>query len=244
MSVSFHLRHYRADNEVERTGTAGPVCSALLCSALLCSALLCSALLDSEYPSQKRRQQAKDKYGMAMWLSSSPIAWRLGCIAGHAALPHRMILARYIFHRYLHIEVVFVVLHPRTYLAVVRQFALRRCHPDGCNPDVGEKSGNTRQEIKMFKSTFAAGVFAALALGSSLVLTQPAAAADGCGGGRYRGPGGACHRFGRGPYPGGYYGSYRNAYRWNGCPPGYWRGPWGHCRNTPYHGRLPGGGWK
>jgi hypothetical protein len=61
MSVSFHLRHYRADNEVERTGTAGAVRSALLCSALLCS-----ALLDSEYPSQKRRQQAKDKYGMAM----------------------------------------------------------------------------------------------------------------------------------------------------------------------------------
>jgi hypothetical protein len=32
-------------------------------------------------------------------------------------------------------------------------------------------------------------------------------AADGCGGGRYRGPGGACHWYGRGPYPGGYYGS-------------------------------------
>ncbi len=29
-----------------------------------------------------------------------------------------------------------------------------------------------------------------------------------------------------------------------GCPPGYWHGPWGHCRDTPYHGRLPGGGWK
>ncbi|WP_158811471.1 hypothetical protein [Beijerinckia sp. L45] len=28
------------------------------------------------------------------------------------------------------------------------------------------------------------------------------------------------------------------------CGPGSWRGPWGHCRNTPYHGRLPGGGWK
>jgi hypothetical protein len=67
--------------------------------------------------------------------------------------------------------------------------------------------------------------------------------ADGCGGGRYRGPGGACHRFGRGPFPGGYWGSYTNS-GWNGCPPGSWRGPWGHCRNTPYHGRLPGGGWK
>lgn len=30
----------------------------------------------------------------------------------------------------------------------------------------------------------------------------------------------------------------------NGCPVGYWRGPWGHCRDTPYHGRLPNGGWK
>ncbi|MDI7865138.1 hypothetical protein MRS76_24830 [Rhizobiaceae bacterium n13] len=28
------------------------------------------------------------------------------------------------------------------------------------------------------------------------------------------------------------------------CPPGYWLGPWGHCRDTPYHGRLPGGGWQ
>lgn len=66
--------------------------------------------------------------------------------------------------------------------------------------------------------------------------------ADGCGPARYRGPGGACHLYGRGPYPGGYYGSYMWAAR--SCPPGYWRGPWGHCRDTPYHGRLPGGGWK
>ncbi len=67
---------------------------------------------------------------------------------------------------------------------------------------------------------------------------------DGCGPGWYRGPGGACHRFGRGPYPGGYWGPYQGGYGWNGCPPGYWRGPWGHCRNTPYHGPLPGGGWQ
>ncbi len=67
-------------------------------------------------------------------------------------------------------------------------------------------------------------------------------AAQGCGYGWYRGPGGYCHRFGYGPYPGGYWGVYQG--NWNGCPPGYWRGPWGHCRNTPYHGRLPGGGWK
>lgn len=28
------------------------------------------------------------------------------------------------------------------------------------------------------------------------------------------------------------------------CPPGWWRGPWGHCRDTPYHGRLPDGQWQ
>lgn len=28
-----------------------------------------------------------------------------------------------------------------------------------------------------------------------------------------------------------------------GCGPGAWRGPWGHCRDTPYSGPLPGGGW-
>lgn len=28
-----------------------------------------------------------------------------------------------------------------------------------------------------------------------------------------------------------------------GCGPNAWRGPWGHCRNTPFHGRLPDGEW-
>lgn len=28
-----------------------------------------------------------------------------------------------------------------------------------------------------------------------------------------------------------------------GCGPNGWRGPWGHCRDTPYSGPLPGGGW-
>jgi hypothetical protein len=97
------------------------------------------------------------------------------------------------------------------------------------------------QEIKMFKTTSILAAIAALAVGSALMMTQPAAAADGCGPNQYRGPGGACHRFGYGPYPGGYYGAYRNG---NGCPPGYWHGPWGHCRNTPYHARLPNGSWK
>ncbi len=68
--------------------------------------------------------------------------------------------------------------------------------------------------------------------------------ANGCGRDAYRGPNGACHSYGTGPYPAGYSGPYRNAWRWNGCPPGFWRGPWSHCRDTPYHGRLPGGGWK
>jgi Spy/CpxP family protein refolding chaperone len=27
------------------------------------------------------------------------------------------------------------------------------------------------------------------------------------------------------------------------CGPDAWRGPWGHCRNTPFHGRLPNGRW-
>jgi hypothetical protein len=96
----------------------------------------------------------------------------------------------------------------------------------------------------MFKTTYVLGTLTALALASSLMLSQPAKAADGCGPGGYRGPGGACHRFGTGPYPSGYFGPYRNAYRWNGCPAGSWRGPWGHCRDTPYHGRLPDGAWK
>lgn len=29
-----------------------------------------------------------------------------------------------------------------------------------------------------------------------------------------------------------------------GCGPGWWRGPWGHCRDTPYYGPLPGGGYS
>ncbi len=103
----------------------------------------------------------------------------------------------------------------------------------------------------------------ALGLGASVFLAHPVEAkaqtamdpnivlvADGCGPGGYRGPGGACHRFGYGPYPYGYYshpaaGWYAPpAVGWNGCPAGWWRGPWGHCRNTPYHGRLPNGYWQ
>jgi hypothetical protein len=109
--------------------------------------------------------------------------------------------------------------------------------------------------MSMLKKIMFALSVAAIALTASQSEAMPIApgadsvsmivhVANGCGRGRYRGPGGACHWYGRGPYPGGYYGGYRNAWRWNGCPPGYWHGPWGHCRDTPYHGRLPGGGWK
>lgn len=103
-----------------------------------------------------------------------------------------------------------------------------------------------------FVSAGAAGPSKAAAPISAAVQPQSGVilAADGCGYGWYRGPYGSCHRFGTGPYPGGYFGpyqSYGSSYyynNWNGCPPGYWRGPWGHCRDTPYHGRLPGGGWQ
>jgi hypothetical protein len=109
-------------------------------------------------------------------------------------------------------------------------------------PNGGES--RMKKETNMHGRISVLGSIAALALGSVITLSQPAAAADGCGPAGYRGPGGACHRFGFGPYPGGYHGPNRNAYRWNGCPAGYWRGPWGHCRDTPYHGRLPDGSWK
>lgn len=47
-----------------------------------------------------------------------------------------------------------------------------------------------------------------------------------------------------GAYAHPYYGPYYPPAVANPCPPGYWIGPWGHCRDTPYHGRLPNGGWR
>jgi hypothetical protein len=94
----------------------------------------------------------------------------------------------------------------------------------------------------MLKSHIALSALAVLALGSSLLVTQPAAAAGGCGPGAWRGPWGHCRDtpyYGRLPD-----GQWKFRQANNGCPPGYWRGPWGHCRNTPYHGRLPNGSWK
>jgi hypothetical protein len=63
------------------------------------------------------------------------------------------------------------------------------------------------------------------ALNSPIVL-----AADGCGPGWYRGPGGACHRFGYGPGPGGWQrGPYCGSHRvW---VPGPYGGHWAWFRN-------------
>jgi hypothetical protein len=54
-------------------------------------------------------------------------------------------------------------------------------------------------------------------------------------GANFAGPG-----YGAPYYPPAYYPPVES----NPCPPGYWLGPWGHCRDTPYHGRLPNGSWQ
>ena len=80
-------------------------------------------------------------------------------------------------------------------------------------------------------------------LAATALSVGTAYAAEGCGPGGWRGPWGHCH------FAGPAYFAPRvvvsmpvvSAYT---CPPGSWRGPWGHCRDTPYHGRLPNGGWK
>src|SRR6202000_660460 len=102
----------------------------------------------------------------------------------------------------------------------------------------------------------AAALAAAVSPSQAMPVLQPATdssmiihVANGCGPGWYRGPGGACHRFGFGPYPDGYYshpaGWYASpAYGQGGCPAGWWGGRWGHGRNTPFHGRLPNGMWQ
>ncbi|WP_413993708.1 GCG_CRPN prefix-to-repeats domain-containing protein [Labrys okinawensis] len=68
--------------------------------------------------------------------------------------------------------------------------------------------------------TYAGVPTAPLGAGASSLIVP---AAQGCGQGRYRGPYGSCHRYGTGPYPGGFYGR-----------PGHycWRGPNGarHCK--------------
>jgi len=74
------------------------------------------------------------------------------------------------------------------------------CLPSG---PMKNKKGN----LKMLNSRIGLAVAGALVIGSSLIATGPASAADGCG-------------------------------------PGWWRGPWGHCRDTPYTGPLPRGGYQ
>src|SRR3569623_1084850 len=74
----------------------------------------------------------------------------------------------------------------------------------------------------LLASTFAASAVSfqstpSITTGNAIVLV-----ADGCGQGRYRGPGGACHRFGRGPTPGG---NFAGSHRGEGCGPGRYRGP-------------------
>lgn len=75
----------------------------------------------------------------------------------------------------------------------------------------------------------------ALAFPASSMMDAAATArvipvADGCGGGWYRGPMGACHRFGRGPFPGGYFGPFGHSFALDhGCGAGRYRGPYGAC---------------
>ena len=62
---------------------------------------------------------------------------------------------------------------------------------------------------KILSAVTGVALLAAPTMGSAFPLAPPhwqssvTLIANGCGGGRYRGPGGACHRFGYGPYPGG-----------------------------------------
>jgi hypothetical protein len=65
--------------------------------------------------------------------------------------------------------------------------------------------------------------------------------ANGCGWHGYRGPMGACHSFGAGPFPGGYYGPYGHSFAMDhGCGAGRYRGPWGSCHKFGT-GPYPGG---
>jgi len=63
--------------------------------------------------------------------------------------------------------------------------------------------------------------------------------ADGCGQGRYRGPYGACHRFGTGPRPGG---DFAGRHIGEGCGPRNYRGPGGACHRLGT-GPYPSGYW-
>jgi hypothetical protein len=85
--------------------------------------------------------------------------------------------------------------------------------------------------------TSGASAFVAPGVPSGSSATNIIHVANGCGPNRYRGPGGACHRWGYGPGPGWWGPGWRYGpgpgWRWNGgCGPGRHRGPWGHCRHN------------
>lgn len=107
-------------------------------------------------------------------------------------------------------------------------------------------------QLSMAKVTLCAGLLMASITPSSALPVTPSLpslstpdlvvpVANGCGGGRYRGPGGACHRYGTGPFPGGYNGPYGHSYPVNhGCGAGRYRGPYGSCHKFGT-GPYPGG---
>jgi hypothetical protein len=87
-------------------------------------------------------------------------------------------------------------------------------------------------------------VLAVAVMAASALAVSTAHAAEGCGPNGWRGSWGHCHYAPPvyvAPRPVIYAAPPVSAYA---CPPGYWLGPWGHCRDTPYHGRLPNGGWQ
>jgi len=67
---------------------------------------------------------------------------------------------------------------------------------------------------KILSAVAGVALLVAPTIGSAFPLAPPSwqssvtLIANGCGGGRYRGPGGAFHVFGHGPYPHGYFGPY------------------------------------
>jgi hypothetical protein len=104
------------------------------------------------------------------------------------------------------------------------------------------RSRDSQTERNIIMSRIRIAATAALLVASTLSIGS-AYAAQGCGPYGWRGPWGHCH-FAHAviePGPVVYSAPVVSTYA---CPPGYWLGPWGHCRDTPYHGRLPNGGWQ
>ena len=90
---------------------------------------------------------------------------------------------------------------------------------------------------------FSATGSSAMPLGNAGTSASPmiVRVANGCGPGWYRGPMGACHRYGNGPFPGGYFGPYGHSFAMDhGCGAGRYRGPWGACHKFGT-GPYPGG---